>query len=119
MLEEGVSDDLFTISSDGQGSLPLFSPEGKFLGRGMGKSSCLLKEVKECVEKESIPPETAIKAITSNPARVLCLEGKGHIREGYDADLCLLTKDFSIHTVIAMGKTMVKEGEPVVRGGFE
>ena len=119
MLEEGVSDDLFTISSDGQGSLPLFSPEGKFLGMGMGKSSCLLKEVKECVEKESIPPETAIKAITSNPARVLCLEGKGHIREGYDADLCLLTKDFSIHTVIAMGKTMVKEGEPVVRGGFE
>ena len=119
MLEEGVSDDLFTISSDGQGSLPLFSPEGKFLGMGMGKSSCLLKEVKECVEKESIPPETAIKAITSNPARVLCLERKGHIREGYDADLCLLTKDFSIHTVIAMGKTMVKEGEPVVRGGFE
>ena len=119
MLEEGVSDDLFTISSDGQGSLPLFSPEGKFLGMGMGKSSCLLKEVKECVEKESIPPETAIKAITSNPARVLCLEGKGHVREGYDADLCLLTKDFSIHTVIAMGKTMVKEGEPVVRGGFE
>ena len=119
MLEEGVSDDLFTISSDGQGSLPLFSPEGKFLGMGMGKSSCLLKEVKECVEKESIPPETAIKAITSNPARGLCLEGKGHIREGYDADLCLLTKDFSIHTVIAMGKTMVKEGEPVVRGGFE
>ena len=119
MLEEGVSDDLFTMSSDGQGSLPLFSPEGKFLGMGMGKSSCLLKEVKECVEKESIPPETAIKAITSNPARVLCLEGKGHIREGYDADLCLLTKDFSIHTVIAMGKTMVKEGEPVVRGGFE
>ena len=119
MLEEGVSDDLFTISSDGQGSLPLFSPEGKFLGMGMGKSSCLLKEVKECVEKESIPPETAIKAITSNPARVLCLEGKGHIREGYDADLCLLTKDFSIHTIIAMGKTMVKEGEPVVRGGFE
>ena len=119
MLEEGVSDDLFTISSDGQGSLPLFSPDGKFLGMGMGKSSCLLKEVKECVEKESIPPETAIKAITSNPARVLCLEGKGHIREGYDADLCLLTKDFSIHTVIAMGKTMVKEGEPVVRGGFE
>lgn len=119
MLEKGVSDDLFTISSDGQGSLPLFSPEGKFLGMGMGKSSCLLKEVKECVEKESIPPETAIKAITSNPARVLCLEGKGHIREGYDADLCLLTKDFSIHTVIAMGKTMVKEGEPVVREGFE
>ena len=119
MLDEGVSSDLFTISSDGQGSLPLFSPDGKFLGMGIGKSSCLLKEVKECVQRENIPLETAVKAITSNPARVLCLGSKGHIQEGYDADLCLLTEDLNIHTVIAMGQTMVEKGEPVVKGAFE
>ena len=119
MLDEGISSDLFTISSDGQGSLPLFSADGKFLGIGMGQSSCLLKEVKECVEKENIPLEIAIKAITSNPARVLCLNGKGHIKEGFDADLCLMTKDLTIDTVIAKGQIMVKCGEPVVRGLFE
>ena len=119
MLDEGISSDLFTISSDGQGSLPLFSPDGKFLGMGIGKSSCLLKEVRECVTKENIPLETAIKAITSNPARVLCLNGKGHIKEGFDADLCLMTKDLSIDTVIAKGQIMVKNGEPVVKGLFE
>ena len=119
MLDEGISSDLFTISSDGQGSLPLFSADGKFLGIGMGQSSCLLKEVKECVEKENIPLEIAIKAITSNPARVLCLNGKGHIKEGFDADLCLMTKDLTIDTVIAKGQIMVKDGEPVVRGLFE
>lgn len=119
MLDEGISSDLFTISSDGQGSLPLFSPEGQFLGIGMGQSSCLLKEVKECVEKENIPLETAIKAITSNPARVLCLNGKGQIKEGFDADLCLMTKDLTIDTVIAKGQIMVKSGEPVVKGLFE
>ena len=119
MLDEGISSDLFTISSDGQGSLPLFSSDGKFLGMGMGLSSCLLKEVKECVEKENIPLETAVKAITSNPARVLCLKGKGHIKEGFDADLCLMTKDLSIDTVIAKGQVMVKNGEPVVKGLFE
>lgn len=119
MLDEGISSDLFTISSDGQGSLPLFSPEGQFLGIGMGQSSCLLKEVKECVEKENIPLETAIKAITSNPARVLCLKGKGHIKEGFDADLCLLTKDLTIDTVLSKGQIMVKNGEPVVKGLFE
>ena len=119
MLDEGISSDLFTISSDGQGSLPLFSADGQFLGIGMGQSSCLLKEVKECVERENIPLETAIKAITSNPARVLCLNGKGHIKEGFDADLCLMTKDLTIDTVIAKGQVMVKNGEPVVKGLFE
>lgn len=119
MLDEGVSSDLFTISSDGQGSLPLFSPKGQFLGIGMGQSSCLLKEVRECVRRENIPLEIAIKAITSNPARVLCLSEKGQLKEGYDADICLMTEDLNIHTVIAKGQIMVKDGEPVVKGLFE
>lgn len=119
MLDEGINSDLFTISSDGQGSLPLFSPEGKFMGMGIGKSGSLLKEVKECIKRENIPFETAIKAITSNPARVLCLDGKGHIKEGFDADLCLMTKNLTIDTVIAKGKIMVKNGEPIIKGVFE
>jgi len=119
LLDEGVSSDLFTITSDGQGSFPQFSPEGKFLGIGMGKSSCLLKEVRECVERENIPLEIAVKAITANPARVLCLASKGHVAEGYDADITMLTEDFKVDTVIAGGRTMVRDGEPVVKGKFE
>ncbi len=119
LLDEGVSSDLFTISSDGQGSLPLFSPEGVFLGVGMGQSSCLLKEVKECVQKEDIPLEIAVKAITSNPARVLCLNSKGTIETGKDADFCMLTEDLTVDTVIAMGQTMVRGGEILVKGMFE
>ena len=119
LLDEGISSDLFTISSDGQGSLPLFSPEGQFLGIGMGQPSCLLKEVRECVQREDIPLEIAIKAITSNPARVLCLSSKGHVQECFDADLCLLTEDLKVHTVIAKGRVMVKDGQPVVKGLFE
>ena len=37
LLDEGVSSDLFTISSDGQGSLPMFSADGVFHGAGYGK----------------------------------------------------------------------------------
>ena len=119
LLDMGISDDLFTVSSDGQGSLPLFSPEGVFLGMGMGQSSCLMKEVRECVSKAGIPLEIAIKAITSNPARVLKLANKGHIAEGMDADLCILKDDLAIDTVIAMGRVMVQDGEPIVKGAFE
>lgn len=119
MLDEGVDSDLFTISSDGQGSLPLFSKEGEFLGIGMGQSSCLLKEVKECVEKENIPFEIAVKAITSNPAKVLRLNSKGRIAEGMDADICMLDENLQVDTVIAMGNVMVKNKEILVKGAFE
>ena len=72
-----------TISSDGQEafrkSLPMYSSDGEFLGMGVGQSSCLLKEVKECVFKTKIPLEIAISTITSNPADILRLKGKGKV----------------------------------------
>ena len=119
LLEEGADSDSFTISSDGQGSLPLFDEHGQFLGIGMGQSSSLIKEVRECTERENIPLETAIKAITANPARVLGLKKKGRIAEGFDADLCILTESLQIDTVVVMGRVMVRNGIPIVRGQFE
>ena len=120
LLESGVSENNFTISSDGQGSLPVFNSKGEYQGIGIGKASCLLKEVRECVEREDIPLETALRAVTANPARILKLGKKGRLQPGCDADLCLLTEDgLKLHTVIAKGKIMVQEGEPVVRGTFE
>ena len=88
LLERGISSDRFTISSDGQGSMPVFNAQGEYQGIGIGKASCLLKEVRECVQKEEIPLETAIKGITCNPASILKLDRKGRIKEGFDADIC-------------------------------
>lgn len=120
LLESGVSENNFTISSDGQGSLPVFNSKVEYQGIGIGKASCLLKEVRECVEREDIPLETALRAVTANPARILKLGKKGRLQPGCDADLCLLTEDgLKLHTVIAKGKIMVQEGKPVVRGTFE
>ncbi len=95
-----------TISSDGQGSLPMYSSDGEFLGMGVGQSSCLLKEVKECVFKTEIPLEIAISTITSNPADILRLKGKGKVEEGYDADLCILDQELQLVEVIAKGNTV-------------
>ena len=103
MMQEGVDPKHITISSDGQGSLPLYNEKGEFLGMGVGQSSCLLKEVKECVQKADIPLEIAISTITSNPARILELKGKGRIQEGYDADLCILSSELELMEVIAKG----------------
>ena len=120
LLDRGISSDRFTISSDGQGSMPVFNEKGEFQGIGIGKASCLLKEVRECVQKEGIPLETAVKGITSNPAAILKLERKGRIKEGFDADICLLKEDtLGLDTVIAKGQVMVRNGEQKVFGTFE
>jgi len=119
LLEEGVSQDNFTISSDGQGSLPIFNEKKEYVGIGVGKQSCLIKALKECVFRENIPLETALRALTSNPAKVLKLHRKGRIKAGMDADLCLLDKDIDVDTVIAKGKIMVCDKRPVVYGTFE
>ena len=104
MLDAGVNPNRITISSDGQGSLPIYNKQGEFLGMGVGQSSCLLKEVKECVERTDIPLEIALSTITSNPAEILNLKGKGKIEEGYDADLCILDQSLQVMEVIAKGK---------------
>ena len=119
IIHRDISPDNIMITSDGQGSLPIFSADGVFQGMGMGQSSCLLKEVRECVQRTNIPLEIAIKPITSNPAKILKLETKGHIAEGYDADFCFLTDDLVVDTVIAKGQVMVRKGEILVRGEFE
>lgn len=69
VLEEGISEDNFTLTSDGQGSFPIFDNKGNYKGIGIGTSSCLLESIKACVFEENIPLEKAIRAITVNPAK--------------------------------------------------
>ena len=100
--------------------MPVFNEKGEYQGIGIGKASCLLKEVRECVLKEGIPLEIAVKGITSNVSSILKLGAKGRIREGFDADICLLTEDtLELKTVMAKGQLMVKDGKQLVFGTFE
>ena len=119
LLEEGVNQNNYTLSSDGQGSMPIFNEKKEYVGIGIGKSTCLIKAIKECVNRENISLETAIRAITSNPARILKLNNKGRIEANMDGDLCLLDENLDVDTVIAKGKVMVQDKKPVVYGIFE
>ena len=120
LLDLGISSDRFTISSDGQGSMPVFNAAGEYQGIGIGKASCLLKEVRECVQKEGIPLEIAVKGITSNVASVLKLGAKGRLKAGFDADICLLAEDsLELKTVMAKGQFVVRDGVQQVFGTFE
>lgn len=120
LIDEGVSLNNFTLTSDGQGSFPIFDKNGNYEGIGIGTSSCLLEAIKECVFKESIPLEIAIRSLTINPAKILGFKNKGEIKKAFDADLCILNKDtLDIETVITKGQVMIKDREILKYGVFE
>lgn len=119
-LEEGVASDKITFSSDAQGSLPIFAPDGSFVGLGVGSITSLYQEIKDAVLEEGLPLATALMAVTSNPASVLRLTGKGRIEAGMDADLLLADQQtLEIDSVFAKGKQMMAQGELLVKGTFE
>jgi beta-aspartyl-dipeptidase (metallo-type) len=103
LLEAGVPAGHITFTSDGCGSLPNFDAEGRLISIDMGLPSSILREIKESVLEEKIPLETVLMVATSNPATILKLNGKGFIREGHEADLLVLDKDFRIRYLMARG----------------
>ena len=120
VLDEGLTTECVTLSSDGQGSLPRFDESGKFLGIGIGSAKSLLIGLQEAVLKEGIPLEQVLPTLTSNVARILNFPHKGSLEIGKDADILLLDPtDLSIDTVIARGQMMVQNGEVKVYGAFE
>ena len=119
IVDEGLPVENVTFSSDGQGSLPVFDEKGEFIGLGVGKVTSLFDEVRNAVKNHGVSLETALKVITSNPAKNLKLHKKGRIEVGLDADLVILDKDLNIDTVIAKGRIMVRDKEVIVKGTFE
>ena len=63
--------------------------------------------------------ERVLPAFTANPARVLQLHRKGHLRPGADADLVVLDAQGAVADVMARGRWLVREGRAIVRGAFE
>jgi beta-aspartyl-dipeptidase (metallo-type) len=120
MLDAGVDPGHITFTSDGQGSLPDFDAAGRIQGVGVGRVTSLFPEVRDAVQREGIDLATALQVITSNPARIFRLRGKGTLAPGMDADIVLLDpRDLSIHTVVAKGRLLMKARKALVKGAFE
>jgi beta-aspartyl-dipeptidase (metallo-type) len=120
MIEAGVDASQVTFTSDGQGSLPVFDAQGRFERLGVGRVTSLFAAVREAVLGEGVPLGTALQVVTSNPARILKLRGKGRLAPGADADVTLLDpKTLEIRGVIAKGRWMMRDGQLLAKGTFE
>ncbi|MGQ9855958.1 MAG: beta-aspartyl-peptidase [Fervidobacterium sp.] len=107
--------DNVTISSDGQGSLPRFDKDGRFLGLSVGSVASVLHTLKRVVEK-GVPLENALKVSTTNPAKVFNLK-KGKIIKWYDADLVVVDlESWKIRTVVSRGEFVMKDN--IVKPGI-
>jgi beta-aspartyl-dipeptidase (metallo-type) len=111
LLKAGVPLGHITLTSDGGGSLPLFDTDGNLLKIEIGYPKSILTEIADAVKTDELSIEQAVSLATINISNVLKLESKGRIEKGMDADLVLLSKDFDLVHVIAMGELMVRYGE--------
>ena len=115
-----ASPDRITLSTDSNGSMPLWSEKKELIGIGVGRIDTLHEVVRRLVLEHGIPLGDAVKVSTENVAHALGLSPrKGRIAPGSDGDLLLLDEELQIDTVIAGGKVMMQGKELFVKGKFE
>jgi N-acetylglucosamine-6-phosphate deacetylase len=71
-----------------------------------GSTLTLDRAVKNMIELANVPVSEALKMVTLNPARVLRLRTKGEIKEGADADIAILDRNFNVQSVMIHGKPL-------------
>ena len=108
-----------TLSSDANGSLPNFDPDGRLIGLDVAKQTTLYEQVWACADALDIDLSQAISLVTSNTADALGLDHKGRLRAGADADILLTDDTHTIQLAFARGQEVVRDGEPQIRGTFE
>lgn len=109
-----------TVSSDGNGSLPVFDEKGEMTGFGVASQKSLFEQIVIAVKNHEMALSDVLSLVTVNTAAALRLEKKGSIGKGMDADLLLLDKaSLAINHVFANGQHMLKDKKVIVKGTFE
>lgn len=108
-----------TLSSDGNGSQPIFDADGRLTGIGVAGFESLLATLKSLVCQHNLPLEQALRPFTLTVAEFLGLAHKGQLAAGCDADFIVLDASLAIQSVWAKGKAMVRDGCACVKGTFE
>lgn len=118
LIDKGVPLEQITMSSDGNGSMGVPKSDGS-IQMLISPVKAMWEEFCDMVQQEGVNISDAISVVSTNPANTLNLPRKGKIKEDFDADLLLVSRNFKLHTVIAKGQKMVVNGDTIVKGVFE
>lgn len=118
-LDAGIDWGRISLSSDANGSMPIFDEKGKLVRLAVADISNLYGEFCRLI-RHGFALDQVLPLVTCNPARrVGIAHCKGSLFEGADADLLLLGPKMEIDTVFARGRLMIRNGETRVKGTFE
>lgn len=118
-LEQGVSIDKMSFSSDGHAGLSVFDNKGRQIGVKKAPIDQNLEQVIHLIKLGGVKIGDAFRLITTNPATNLGLKNKGRIAVGCDADLCAFNTEFELKDVFARGQQMMSDSKILVKGNFE
>lgn len=117
-LERQVPLDRMIVSSDSNGSLPVFDPAGKLIGLTIATERDLLRTLQTLLRLKRIGAEAAFRLYATNAAAFYKLSAKGEIKPGKDADLTVFDGDWNLREVLALGRRMMADGTVTARGTF-
>ena len=106
------------VSSDSNGSLPVFNDKGELIGLTIARQESLFLAFRSLVRRKILTLEEAAALFASNPAAFYKLGQKGQVAKGQDADLLLLDGDLNLKGIYCRGAEMMSEGRLLARGTF-
>lgn len=116
-LESGVPTERITISSDGNGSLPVFNDAGEMVTIAAAAVDSNIQLFRSLIDR-GLDIGQASAMMSENVAKSLGIN-KGKIALNSDADFLLLDDNFDIDSVFSMGRAIILEKEQLVIGNFE
>jgi len=110
--------DRITVSSDSNGSMPVFDENGNLIGLTIADQKSLLNNFRYLINEKILDIEKALKIFTLNPAISYKLIKKGKLSPGFDADIIVFDSQLQLTYLFSMGKKMMENKKLTVRGTF-
>lgn len=108
-----------TLSSDSNGSVPIWSEEKELLGIGAAKISSLFETIKLLIKNYGYELGDMIKLASTNAAKALEIDHiTGDIKKGLSMDIMALDEDGDIDVVISKGVVEMKDKKVLRRTNF-
>ncbi|MBN2245796.1 MAG: beta-aspartyl-peptidase [Candidatus Aminicenantes bacterium] len=117
-LEKRVPLSHITVSSDSNGSLPVFDAQGNYKGLTIATEKSLLENFRYLIHRKILSLEDALSLFSSNPAHFYKFNKKGEIKQYKDADLLLFDKDLNLEGSIINGKIAMLSSKLIMKGTF-
>ncbi len=117
-VEAGAPLENISVSSDSNGSLPVFDRDGNLERLDVANQKTLLEQLRLIVGNGVLDLRRALALFSTNPARFYGLDHKGRVAAGADADLIFFNDDLEFVHLMARGRMAVSDGTTVLRGTF-